>query len=139
MAVELVPLGTLTVTLGEPIVVGDGPAGTRMIFEVESAEVTGERVNGSLKGRSSADWLVVNGTVGTLDVRATIETNDGAIIYAHYGGRVDLSGGIGAAPLYVAPRFETADERYAWLNTIQAVGKGELDGLTLTYEWYEAR
>jgi hypothetical protein len=39
------------------------------------------------------------------------------------------------------PRFETSDERYLWLNRIQAIGKGTLyeDGLSLDYEWYEAR
>ena len=45
------------------------------------------------------------------------------------------------ATIYVAPRFETCDERYLWLNRIQAVGKGTLqeDGLSLYYEWYEVR
>ena len=34
-----------------------------------------------------------------------------------------------------------ADERYLWLNRIQAIGKGTLqeDGLSLDYEWYEVR
>ena len=42
--------------------------------------------------------------------------------------------------IYVAPRFETGDERYAWLNRIQAVGKGILNqDLSLEYEWYEVR
>jgi hypothetical protein len=43
------------------------------------------------------------------------------------------------APVYTAPRFETGDERYAWLNRVQAVAKGELDGTTLTYEVFEVR
>jgi hypothetical protein len=42
--------------------------------------------------------------------------------------------------IYVAPRFETGDERYTWLNRIQAVGKGTLNqDLSLDYEWYEVR
>ena len=41
-----------------------------------------------------------------------------------------MSGGAAAAKRY---------KRYAWLNTVQAVGKGELDGSNLTYEWYEVR
>ena len=41
---------------------------------------------------------------------------------------------------YVAPRFETGDARYAWLNRIQAVGKGTLnEDLSVDYEWYEVR
>jgi hypothetical protein len=41
--------------------------------------------------------------------------------------------------VYAAPLFETGDERYAWLNRIQAVAKGTLDGPTLTYEIAEMR
>lgn len=139
MSIELVPLCTLEVNLADPIVVGEGPSGTRLIYEVESASVSGDRVRGSLHGRASADWLTLHGTVGTLDVRATLLTEDGAVIFASYRGRTDISAGPGAAPLYVAPLFETSDERYAWLNTVQAVGKGVLDGNRLTYEWYEVR
>jgi hypothetical protein len=41
---------------------------------------------------------------------------------------------------YVAPRFETGDKRYAWLNGIQAVGKGTINqDLSVDYEWYEIR
>jgi hypothetical protein len=36
-----------------------------------------------------------------------------------------------------APVFETGDERYAWLNTIQAVGIGGLDGTAVVYDIYE--
>ena len=64
--------------------------------------------------------------VGTLDVRALLETDDGALIYTWYHGRLDLSQGPGTSPAYAAPLYETGDERYAWLNLIQAVAKGEL-------------
>jgi hypothetical protein len=34
----------------------------------------------------------------------------------------------------------TGDERYAWLNKIQAVGKGTInEDLSVDYEWYEIR
>ncbi len=76
---------------------------------------------------------------GTLDVRGTIETHDGAIIYLNYYGKTDLTRGlVFPVTIFVAPRFETGDPRYAWLNTLQAVGKGIVDeNLVLTYEWYE--
>lgn len=140
MAIELVPLYDMVVTLAEPIVLPDTPAGTRMIVEVLDVVATGERVRGRLKGRAAADWLLVgpDGT-GTLDVRATLETDDGALIYAAYRGRIDLSHPPGEAPIYAAPLFETGDERYRWLNKIQAVVKGRLEGNVLTYEGYELR
>jgi hypothetical protein len=77
--------------------------------------------------------------MGTLDIRETIRTDDGAIIFVQYQGKLDLSKGM-QFPMtaYVAPRFETGDERYAWLNRIQAVGKGTLnEDLSVDYEWYE--
>ena len=83
--------------------------------------------------------MTIVGTVGTLDVRICFETEDGAVIFAEYCGRTDVSRGPGASPIYVAPRFETGDPRYAWLNVVQAVGKGTLDGSHLSYEWYEVR
>ena len=43
------------------------------------------------------------------------------------------------APVYVAPTFETGHPDYAWLNGIQAVGIGRLDGERLHYEWFELR
>ncbi len=140
MAIELVPLCTIDLVLAEDhIIVGEGPSGLRVVAEAESLTVTGERLSGRQKGRATADWLTIVGTVGTVDVRSTFETDDGALVYLTYGGRMDLSQGQGGAPIYSAPRFETGDERYAWLNLVQAVGKGTLDGHTLSYEVAEVR
>lgn len=140
MAIELVPLCTVHAQLKPPIEVGTGPAGTRLIFEVASARVQGDRLRGELVGAAAADWLLI-GPEGTrsLDVRVTFRTDDGAIIFGQYYGRssrgLDLP-----ATIYVAPRFETSDERYVWLNRIQAIGKGTLqEDLSLDYEWYEVR
>jgi hypothetical protein len=138
MAIELIPLCEVDITLAEPIAVGEGPAGLRLVAEVLAARASG-RLTGSLKGGAAADWLVLHGPAGSLDVRITIETDDGAVVFVQYNGRMDLSEGLGARPVYVAPRFETGDPRYAWLNTVQAVGKGQLDGTKLHYEWYEVR
>ena len=137
MALELIPLGTITAELSSPFVLSDTPVGGRWIFEVESAVVEGDRISAKLKGNAAADWLVVapDGT-GALDVRLLVETDDGALIFVQYNGRVDVAAG---GPTYATPRFETGDDRYRWLNKIQAVAKGTLDGSTLTYELYELR
>ena len=128
MAIELVPLCTLHVQLKPPIEVGAGCAGTRVIVEVASAEVKGDRLRAELAGAAVADWILIgpDGTA-TLDIRATLRTDDGAIIFMQYNGKAasDCSQGLQLpATIYVTPRFETGDERYAWLNRIQAVGKG---------------
>jgi len=135
MTIELVPLCTVEVTLRDPISIGEGPSGNRMIFEVTEGTIEGDRFAGRMFGHASADWVTLTGTLATLDVRATVETSDGALVLAQYRGRTDLTTGT----LYVAPLFETGDPRYSWLNAIQAVGKGSLEGSHLRYEWCEAR
>jgi hypothetical protein len=137
VSIEIVPLCTVHATLAEPIVFGAGAAGMRLLYEVTGATFEGERLRGHMRGSAGGDWVVVNGTVGTIDVRMTAETHDGALILVQYNGRTNLA----EQPMVirVAPRFETGDERYAWLNAVQAVGRGTMEGTSLTYEWYEVK
>ena len=142
MAIELVPLCTMRLESKPAVEVGTGPAGTRLIVDCTSVKVLGDRLRGQMEGRTTGDWILIGpeGT-GTLDVRETIRTDDGALIYVQYHGRLDGSNGL-RPPLtvYVAPRFETGDKRYAWLNRIQAVGKRTInEDLSVDYEWYEVR
>ena len=141
--IELVPLGTLWAQLAPPVIIENTPVGTRIIFDVLEGTFEGDRLRGRSRGASGADWgLAGPGGVFGLDVRFTLETDDGALIYVQYHGRCDVSGGLSAPGLvYAAPRFETGDERYLWLNSIQTVQKGRLDPETLqiTYKTYEVR
>jgi hypothetical protein len=139
VTLELVPLCTIVVELAEPLILANTPAGTRVIVEVQDFRVEGDRLRGTMKGNAAADWLTIGpDNTGTLDVRATMETHDGAVIYVAYQGRRDFSQGLDA-PIYTAPKFDTGDERYVWLNKIQAAAKGTVDGTTLTYEVHELR
>ena len=142
MAIELVPLCTATITLADPFMMPGTPTGTRVIAEVADAVLEGERLRGRMRGTAGADWRTMNAAmVATLDVRALFETHDGALVYTWYHGRMDLSKGPTGATVYAAPLYETGDERYAWLNLVQAVAKGALsdDAKTLTYEICEVR
>ena len=108
MAIELVPLCTLGVQLQPPIAVGTGCAGTRVIFEVASVQVKGDRLRAEMTGAAAADWQLIGpeGTA-TLDVRATLRTGDGAIIFVQFNGKSpsDASQGLQApATIYVTPR-----------------------------------
>ncbi len=69
-------------------------------------------------------------------MKVTVETDDGAVIHATYTGRLQFD----TMTVYATPLFHTGDERYAWLNRIQAVAKGTFtpEG-TLIYEMYELR
>ena len=138
--IELKPLFTATYELEPALMTGGGPAGDRVIGAIRSVAVTGERIRATLAG-PAADWMVRTGAIGCIDVRVGLRTDDGALIYMTYGGRIDLSKLPNDAVAHVAPVFETGDERYAWLNGVQAVGKGKLipaaDGGRLEYEFYE--
>ena len=133
MTLELIPLCVATVSLAETINVSS----SLVIGEVTGMEVKGERLNDKLKGHAAADWLQISPEgYGTLDVKVTMETEDGALIHATYSGRLQFDTGA----VYATPLFHTGDERYTWLNRIQAVAKGTFSAPgTLVYDMYELR
>ena len=133
MTLELIPLCTATVSLAAPMNVSP----TLLIGEVLGMEVVGDRMTASLKGRAAADWLKISPDgYGTLDVKVTLETSDGALVHATYTGRLQFDTGT----VYATPLFHTGDERYTWLNRIQAVARGTFTSPdTLVYEMYELR
>ena len=137
--IELVHLCDLTITLsGPPIILADCPAGTMVIGSGENGTLEGERIRARQNGPAT-DWMTVNpdGT-GTMDARMTFETDDGAVIGVRYSGRADMSSGA-SMNVVAAPQFTTNDERYAWLNKIQAVAKGSRIEGGLSYAIYEVR
>ena len=103
----------------------DAPFGGRLIVDVTAARVEGPKLKASLAGTAAADWVTVSsdGRTGVLDVRATLRTDDGALIFSEYRGRVHFDPG-GLHRVFTSPRYETGDPRYAWLNGLQCVGKG---------------
>lgn len=117
--------------------VGSGPRGRRLIFPVSGGRFEGPRMKGEVLP-GGADWLVLDGDAGELDVRLTLRTEDGSLIYMAYGGvmrpfsLITEHMGRGESPSrdqyywYTAPRFETGSEAYAWLNRTLAVGVGSV-------------
>ena len=134
----LVPMGTITAQLGDQIELGSGPKGMRLISDVVSVQVDSDRVKASLATNDAADWLTVsdNGTLGCLDVRFTLKTDDGAYIFVEYSGRAEMETG----QITTAPTFQTSHGKYLWLNRVQAVAAGVVDGTgLLTYSLYEVK
>ena len=125
-------LFTLTAKTNVSAVIANGPAGTRAIVDASTGTFTGAALKGTVQG-PGGDWVTVraNGTM-KLDVRLVLTTEDGAAIYMTYLG----IGTDGAKHLRTAPLFETGDERYAWLNDVQAIALGGSDGQQVTYEVY---
>ena len=134
--IELVPLGRMTLGLAEPIVLPNTPSGTFVIAALASARFEGDRIQASAKGNANADWLYItpDGTAA-IDVRVLLETDDGALIHLSYQGRLSLAD----QTVVAAPQFLTGDERYTWLNGVQAIAKGKVDGQTLVYDIHEVR
>ena len=135
--VELEYICSYWATLAAPEVVGPVPEGIRVNFYVTAGEVSGPKMHGRLR-TVGGDWLLLrNDGVGLLDVRATMELEDGALIYTTYGGVVDLGpdgynqflkGILPPRPeLRIAPRYHTSSPNYLWLNRLQCVGVGFFD------------
>jgi hypothetical protein len=129
---------TFNARLAPSVEVGPGPFGNRRIREVLGGEVSGERINGRVRG-GGADWILIGPEGwGRLDVRLTIETDDGAAIYVQYLGLIEYNEAAAAANagersseysdhyFRIAPRLETGDERYTWVNRTLFVGEGRL-------------
>lgn len=128
---------TYTVNLNAPDMVGRTFRGQRYIVSLSDGRWEGPTFAASQRGPAAADWLTI-GDDGTahIDVRMTLRTDDKAFIYVEYEGRADWSGGVGSAPGYSAPRFETDHPDYAWMNSRQFLGKGGMDGNRARYEIY---
>ena len=85
---------------------------------------------------AAGDWVTVrdNGSV-RLDVKIVLETDDGAHILMQYSGiGVRTDDGL---DIRSAPQFETGDEKYAWLNDVQAIGVGHAGRDGVTYDIYQ--
>jgi hypothetical protein len=136
---ELVPLCSAVIHVAEVITLEATPGGTLMVGELASSRWEGERFKARQRGRAAADWLLLapDGT-GRVDVRMTLETDDGALVFVEYTGRFDPQTG----SAYSTPAFRTGDARYAWLNRVQAVAKGYFDAAAMTMNYpmiYELR
>lgn len=120
-----------------PEVIGPLPEGIRVNFYVTGGSADGPRLQGKLRA-VGGDWLTIRRDgVGILDVRATIETPDEALIYVAYSGVAEL-GEDGydrflagdppkRFPLRTAPRLYSAHPDYQWVNRLQFISIGEAD------------
>ena len=102
---------------------GGGAVGSRQIVPVTGVTFEGPKLRGKVLP-PGGDWLVrTSETVRVLDVRTLLLTDDDQRIYLSYRGVLYTPAG---APRYqrVGMMFETASEKYAWLNQIIAVGVG---------------
>ncbi|OAI38905.1 hypothetical protein AYO38_01815 [bacterium SCGC AG-212-C10] len=125
-------LFTIRMEAGTPVVLRRGPQGTRGIVMVTGGSFEGPRLSGTVLP-GGGEWATLRANRSAkADVRLLLETADGAHILMTYTG-ISLDS---AAKVRVAPLFETGDERYAWLNDVQGVGIGHMEGNVVTYDMY---
>ena len=105
--------------------VGAVPHGTRVTFPITGGTFEGERLRGTVLPVGD-DWTLRRADgVMELDLRVTLETDDGALVYVTLEGIRDDAAPNGTYFRTVS-RFETADARYAFLNRMLAVGTGAI-------------
>ena len=125
------------VDLEAPQVIGQTPMGLRQIYIVKGGAFEGPKLRGTILP-GGGDWATIrpDGAL-QLDVRATVRTDDGAMIYAYYTGYIHpvttamrAAAGedvpLGEYYFYTAPVFQTGASQYDWLNRTVAVGRGKV-------------
>ena len=114
-------LMTLDVLVAPPQKIGLVPHGTRATAPITSGTFEGPRLRGTVLP-GGGDWTLLRGDgVLELDLRLTLQTDDGALIHMTFTGVRDDANDY----FRTLPRFETAAPKYAFLNRLLAVGTGE--------------
>lgn len=137
MPLELEPMGTMIVHIGDTWNFQNGPIAGR------SCSVLREIVIDSPQLRARSIWsngTYVNGpSVAEANIRALFRSDDGAMLYLDYLSRLHLPTHVnGASPAILSGRFEVADDhpRYAWLNRTHITGHGILDTVAKTQSYH---
>ena len=144
------PLFDISITVDPPQNLGATPLGMRRIVPVTGGSFKGERVSGIVMPNAAADWILVraDGSI-QLDVRLTLKTDDGELIYMNYRGIRNsspevserLANGelVDPSEYYfrTAPVFETGADKYAWMNNIISVAVGTRVPTEVRYKIFE--
>jgi hypothetical protein len=130
-------LMTLTVAVAPPEKIGAVPHGARAIAPISSGHFEGPLLRGKVLS-GGADWTLLRPDgVLELDLRLTLETDDGALIYMNsFGlrhGPADVIEAMGRGETVdpshyyfrTTPRFETAAPKYVFLNKLLAISTGD--------------
>lgn len=130
------PLMTFFLDIKPLYNVGRTPAADRRIAELSGGYFEGEKLRGRILP-SGSDWQALREDAAlTINVRTVLETDDGALIGMTYQGlrhgpaeviaAIAKGEEVNSKAYYmrVSVNFETASDRYGWLNRILAIGHG---------------
>jgi len=135
MAASLLML--LEVVVASPQRIGAGPHGTRITAPITEGHFEGPRLRGRVLP-GGGDWTLLRADgVLELDLRVTLETDDGALIHMTSRGLrhgppeviAALVRGETVSPstyyFRTLPRFDTGHPKYAFLNRLLCVASGD--------------
>jgi hypothetical protein len=148
-AMRYQPLFIFQVEVKPPSVIGATPGYDRRVSEIAGGRFEGERLRGKILSGGS-DWqsLRSDGTI-TLNVRLVMETDDSALIGMTYLGmrhgpkevmdRIARGENVSPSEYYMraTPYYETASEKYGWLNRIVSIAYGHRVSGGAIYQVFE--
>jgi hypothetical protein len=139
----------LEAAVGEPLDLGDVSQGHRRIIPLTGGTFTGPELNGQLLPGVSADWQIVLPDGTTLgDIRYTLQTDDGALLYVQsrgvrYGSaevlaRLGRGDDVDASEytFRTSTQIETASRALDWLNKGVFISVGGRRQGGVIYETY---
>jgi hypothetical protein len=128
--------------------IGNTPFGERTTYVVDEGVFEGPKLRGRILA-GGGDWFVRGANdLARLDVRKTLQTDDGALIHVSYTGLYKFNDRVTRAlargedahfgdTLFMAQvQFETGDPRYAWLNETLAVAEARETVAGVEYQLY---
>ena len=146
---QLQPLFIFQIEVKPPSIIGATPGYDRRIGEIAGGRFEGEKLRGKILSGGS-DWqsLRADGTT-TLNVRLVMQTDDDALIGMTYLGmrhgpkevldRIGRGDKVSPTEYYMraTPYYETASEKYGWLNRIVSVAYGHRMAGGAIYQVFE--
>ena len=146
---RLIRVYRLEAALGEPLDVGEVSQGRRRIVPLTGGAFTGPQLNGKLLAGASADWQIVlpDGTA-LGDIRYTLQTDGGALLYvrsrgvrhgsAQVLGRLARGDDVDASEYVFRTwtRIEAASHDLDWLNKGVFIGVAGRRPGGVIYETY---
>jgi len=143
------PLFAFTLDINPPRVIGATPGHDRRIGEITGGRFEGEKLRGRILSGGN-DWQSLRADGATsINVRLVMETDDGALIGMTYTGvrhgpkevlaRIARGENVNPSEYYarVTIYYETASEKYGWLNRIVSVASGHRVAGGAIYQVFE--
>jgi hypothetical protein len=148
-AVRYKPLFIFQIVVKPPSIVGATPGHDRRIGEISGGRFEGEGLRGRILSGGS-DWqsLRADGAT-TLNVRLVMQADDGDLIAMTYLGvrhgpkevldRIARGEKVNPSEYYMraTPYFETASQKYGWLNRVVSVAYGHRVAGGAIYQVFE--